>query len=344
MNFNTNQTRHFYVAGTDQSNSTISNNLDIQVKQAATGEFYFIYKNADGELTRSDTINPKKVLSVKQTAAAEMDTKLKKHTIAIDTNAVTLSSLVGKTLDCIITVGGLFDYDPANNITVIASVVGNSTNTANATAFHKALAEAIAKVRPELVKGFPLFKVFSNGTEVLPTTASGSITGAAAGVVVVEAPQKYVRARLTGEPCPITVAFRLADGNKEDIVWGTDTIADSDISGNMVVTGTRVVADLEWFALGERGDVYRDAAWPNNFETTYSIDLSKKYDILTIEYYWNGNAETVQKSPRMIQIAAEASAGSGSGSGSGVTSSVISSLYSTVAGYCGISTGSGSGA
>lgn len=338
MNFNTNQTRHFYVAGADKTGSTISANLDIQAKQAATGEFFFLYKNADGLLTRTDSIDPKKVLSLKKTTAAEMDTKLMKHTIAVDTSAVTLSALVGKTLDCIITVRGLFDYDPANCISVVASVVGNSTNTATATAFHKALAAAIAKVRPELVAGFPLFKVFSNGSEVLPTTAESNITGAAAGVVLVEAPQKYVRGKLTGEPCTFDVAFHYADGNMEDIAWGTDTVAASDISSNTVVSGTRVVADLEWFALGERGDVYRGANWPNDIPTTYAVDLSKQYDIVTIEYYWAGNAENVQKSPRMIQIACPIS-----GSGSAATSAAAS-IYSTVEGFInGTTSGSGSG-
>ena len=36
------------------------------------------------------------------------------------------------------------------------------------------------------------------------------------------------------------------------------------------------------------------------------IDVAKEYNVLSIEYYWQGGAENVQKSPRMIQIAAEA--------------------------------------
>ena len=55
-NFNTNQTRHFYVAGAVDAN--VDTNLDIALGTTATGEMYFKYKNADGLLTRSDTIDP----------------------------------------------------------------------------------------------------------------------------------------------------------------------------------------------------------------------------------------------------------------------------------------------
>lgn len=338
-NFNTNQTRHFYVAGADATGSSISNNLDIQVKKSATDEIYFIYKNADGIITRSDTIPMKNIVSLKKTAAADLNLPLKMHTVAVDTSAVTLSNLVGKALECIITFNGVYDYDANNSITVVATVVGDSTNTANATAFHKALAYAIAQALPQSVAGYPLLKVFSNGTEVLKSTALSNITGASGGVVLVEAEQKFVRGKLSGEPVPFSVAFRLADGNKEDIVWGTDTVANSNISSNTVTNGTKTLADLEYFALGERGDYYRGSEWPNNYEPTYAIALSSSYDVLNVEYFWAGGAENVQKSPRMIQIA-----GVISGSGSGA-SSPVDTLLSTIQGFInGTGSGSGSGA
>ena len=337
-NFNTNQTRHFYVA--NAVDASVDTNLDIAVAQAQTGEFFFKYKNADGMLTRSDTIKPENVISLKKTAASAMARKLKKHTVAVDTTAVTLSSLIGKSVDIIITLQGQFDYDMANGYSIVATVVGDSTNTANTTAFHKALAYAIAQALPPRVAGFPVLKVFSNGTEVLPTTALSDITGASGGVVLVEAVQKYVRGKLSGEPIPFSVAFRYEPNNYEVIQWGTDTVADSDVSSNTEMPANYVLADLEWFALGERGDVYREAAWPNNYEITYAIDPkgATKYDVLTVEYYWAGGAENVQKSPRMIQVA-----GKVTGSGSGA-SSPCDSLYSTIEGYLNGSAGSGSGA
>ena len=337
QNFNTYQTRHFYVAGA--VDSSVDTNLDIALKQTATGEMFFSYRNADGILTRSDTFDPKKVSSLKLTSSDDMAKPLMAHTVAVDTSVVTLSSLVGKTLDCIITIHQVVDYDDASSRTFVASVVGDSTNTASATAFHKALAIAIAKALPRPVKGYPLIKVFSNGTEVTASTAASNVTGAAGGVVLVEGIQKYVRGKLTGEPCPFSVAFRLADGNVGDIAWGKDTVAKCNITNNKVVPGGYILADLEYFALGERGDMYRGSMWPNDIQTTYVIDPSKSYKVLTIEYYWQGGAENVQKSPRMIQVAAEMS-----GTGSTATSAV-DSLYSSIQSAMeGTSAGSGSGA
>lgn len=305
QNFNTNQTRHLYVAGAIKQNSAaISNNLDITVAKTATDEIYFVYKNADGLVTRSDTIAKDKIVSAKYVTAADLDKPLMAHTVALDTNAVALNSLVGKTLDLMITIHEFFDYDASNTITFTASVVGNATNTASAAAFHKDLAIAIAKALPKFDKQYPLIKVYSNGTEVTADTAAANVTGAATGVVLVEGLQKYVRGKLSGEPCPFSVAFRLADGNMGDIAWGTDTVAKAASPVSPIVyPGVQALADLEYFALGERGDVYRGSMWPNEYTPTYAINLSQTYDVLTIEYYWNGAAENVQKSPRMIQVA-----------------------------------------
>ena len=258
-NFNTNQTRHFYVAGAVDAN--VDTNLDIALGTMESGELFFKYKNADGLVTRSHTLDPKRIVSLKKTAAAKMARPLAAHKIAVDTNVVTLANLVGKTVDCIITIHEYFDYDASNTRTFVASVVGNATNTASAAAFHKDLAIAIAKALPKPDKQYPAIKVYSSGTEVTATTAAADVTGAAGGVVLVEGLQKYVRGKLNGEPCPFTVAFRFAPSNVEDVVWGTDTVgtvaavntADTSSISPVEYPAVYAVADLEYFALGERG-------------------------------------------------------------------------------------------
>jgi hypothetical protein len=340
-NFNTYQTRHLYVAKAIDSTHAVNTDDfavgSINLKSTATGELYFVYKNADGLASRSDTINPCWIRSLKKTASADMDRPLIMHTVAVDTNVVTLSNLVGKTLDCTIQFNEFIDYSANSTLSITASVTANATNTASAAAFHKDLAIAIAKAIPD--SKYPYLKVFSNGSQVTSKTDPSNVTGASGGVVLVEAVQKYVRGKLTGEPIPFTVSFSLSDANIDDIAWGTDTQAESNISGNLVYPATYVAADLEYFALGERGDVYRGSTWPNNYEPTYAIDLSKKYDFVTVEFYWQGTAENVQKSPRMIQIACEVS-----GSGSQATS-IAGDLYDAIeAAMNGNGSGSSTGA
>lgn len=302
-NFNTYQTRQLYVAKKVESTlAGVDEAGDIYVGSVPAdgnvdgARIFFTYCNADGLVTRSDTIPASNIVSLKKTAAAKLATQLKMHTIAVDTNVVTLANLIGKTITCSVTVHQVLSYDDSDTVTVNASFVGDATNTATATAFHKALAEAIANANPK--RKFPFFKVFSNGSEV---KAGETATGAAGGVVLVEAAQKYVRGKLSNEPFPISVAFHLH--GTEDVAWGTDTVAASNVTNNVSISGAYKLADLEYFALGERGDIYRGSIWPNNYEPTYMIDLSTSYDVLSVEYFWQGGAENVQKSPRMIQIA-----------------------------------------
>lgn len=323
-NFNTNQTRQLYVATTvvDETPAAAG---QILLGTALNGDLYFQYMNADGLLTRSDTFNKERIIHLHK--GQQPDGKLLEHTVAIDTSAVTLSDLVGKTLNCSITVSEVFDYDASNTVTFTATVVGNSTNTATAAAFHKALAYAIAQAMPTPDKKYPWLRIYSNGTEVLPTTAEASITGASGGVVLKEVPQKYVRGKLTGEPVHFDVSFSMSDGNLDDIVWGTDTVAVS----QSVVPGAYALADLEYFALGERGDYYRGSEWPNEVITTYMVNpnSASPYYVLSIEYYWQGCAENVQKSPRMIQVVS-------------TTQATINSLYNAIS--SGSASGSGTGA
>ena len=307
-NFNTNQTRQLYVAGAIDAN--LDTNLDINLKQTETGELFFLHKGADGTISRSDTFDPKKIVSLKKTAAAKLAKPLMAHVVAVDTSAVTLADLVGKTIECIITIGQYLDYDPASTRTVVASFVGDSTNTASAAAFHKDLAMAIAKALPTVD---PVIKVYSNNVLVEATTAAGSVTGNSNGVALVLCQGKFVLGKLSGDPCECSVAFKVADGT--DAVWGTDTlktVADlnegttygsADIAP-ATISGDYELAELDYFAHGERGDYYRGATWPNDYPFTPAITIGTGYDTVSIEYYWAGDAENVQKSPRMIQIAA----------------------------------------
>lgn len=322
-NFNTYQTRHFYVAGAVDAN--VDTNLDIAVEATAENEYFFFkYKNADGLVTRSDLINPKWIRSIKKTAADDMARPMVKHTVALDAAvSSTPADYKGKTVTLSVNFQQFIDYSPSSGFTVIASIVGDNSNTANATAFYLALAKALYKALPK--KKYPYVKVLAGagGATEITDANFDSIAGYASGVVIEEAPQKYVRGKLNGEPIPFTVSTSVSASNVDVFAWGTDTTSAS----SNVLPSAYAVADLEYFALGERGDVYRGSVWPNNYEPTYAVDLSKDYDILTIELYWQGTAENVQKSPRMIQIAAESG-----GSSAGVVDTLYDSVHAIIAG------------
>ena len=321
-NFNTYQTRHFYVAEAIDAN--VDTNLDIALAATAESEYFFFkYKNADGLTTRSDLINPKWIRSVKVTRNDDMARPLMVHTVTVD-SAITLTDLKGKNVNLTLDFQEFIDYSPSSGFAVTASIVGNDTNTANATAFYLALAKALYKALPK--KEYPYVKVYagaSGDTEITDENFD-SVAGYASGVVISEAAQKYVRGKLNGEAIPFTVSTSVRASHVEVFPWGVDTVA---ASASGVIPAAQILADLEYFALGERGDQYRGSVWPNNYEPTYAIDLSGDYDVLTIEYYWQGTAENVQKSPRMIQIAAPAG-----GSSAGVVDTLYDDVQALMAG------------
>lgn len=313
-NFNTNQTRHFYVAGAINDNvgkdlnaggTAAASKLDIALGSTATGEMFFVYKNNDGLITRSDSFDPKKIVSLKKTTAAQMATKLLMAEVEADTNVIdfsSTSSFIGKAINLHVTLHGLYDYDDANSTVAIASVVGDATNLASKAAFTKAMAVAVAKSLPKGNPSFPYVRVFYGNTEVTAKTKVSDLSGSTAKFKIVQGPQKFVRNKLNGQPVNFSISS-VANGEP----WLTEESSElkpSDITGYQVIPASYVLADLEAFALGERGDYIRGFDYPNNYEPTYAISLNGTYSVLSIEYYWNGNAENVQKSPRLIQVAA----------------------------------------
>lgn len=313
QNFNTNQTRHFYVAGAIDAN--VDTNLDIALGTTATGEMYFKYKNADGLVTRSDSFDPKKIVSLKNTPAADLAQKLLMASVAADANVIDFgatSSYIGKAFNLKITIHGVFDYDDDNSKVILASLIGDATNLASQAAFTKALAIAVAKNLVNKVDpSKPLVQVFYNGTEVTPTTAVSSLSGSYTTFELVQGPQKWVRGKLTGEPVNFSVSSSVDEviggvtyGQKQFLTDNSSKLVPSTVTNHTVISGDYKLADLEYFALGERGDMIRGFNFPDNYEPTYAIVPGTGYSVLSIEYYWNGQAENVQKSPRLIQVAA----------------------------------------
>ena len=81
-------------------------------------------------------------------------------------------------------------------------------------------------------------------------------------------------------------------------VWGEVT----ELASTTSVKNGKTVADLEYFCMGERGDQYRMMGWPNVVYTKYLVDPSKEYNVVDIQYAYQGDAEDIQKSPKYITL------------------------------------------
>jgi len=124
----------------------------------------------------------------------------------------------------------------------------------------------------------------------------------------------YAQERVYFEVYPTTI---YADG--DEVIWGvtnaTGQVEDS--KGNTVTdcgdAGTvkdgKKIADLEYFCMGERGDIYRYKGFPNVIPTTYLVDPKKEYDTLEIHYSFKDSGNSDYKSEKDLTLVAEADAG-----------------------------------
>ena len=309
--FNTNQTRQLYALAYSGASAGDPGTIALGT---AGDKMFFKYVNADGDKTRSDSIDKDKVIAV--SVVDQKANPLKKHTISLKTgfsDAITVKGTVTLKLTFHQYSGSSFSDTDTYVLPVTIDV--SSSNKSIASLFSTAIAAAIPTSK------YPLCKA----------TTSGS------NLVIYEVPQKYVRGKLDGTALPFSVAF---DSSFEGFeIWGEDVVTEvasndaiwSSLPCTYNVYNNRPLADLEYFALGERGDIFRGSLWPNNYEPTYLINpAAGVYKVLSIEYYWAGNAENVQKSPRMIQVAGAATD--------------INALKTAVDAFLAGTSGSGSGA
>lgn len=297
--FSVNQVRQLYVATSLKTPHVLASDAagSIAVKNdTVKSHLYFEYKGADN-LMRSDLIDTKNILYAKATDATAMAHDLKSVTIALDSNVNGGAPVAGQ--DYILRIAfkqyvGMSDEDQYFKYGMVHAYAGM-----DASEFYKVLAISLAKnFSREVV---PLIKIeiktASATTEVTPTTKAADLTGTYTGVVVTEVEQPWRLGVMAQTPVYFTVQSVPVTVNGDERYWATLT---ESTSGS--ISNGKTIADLEYFCMGERGDMYRQVGWPNNIPTTYLVDPAKAYYVFDIHYAYVGSNESVQKSEKTITI------------------------------------------
>ena len=297
--FSVNQVRQLYVATAFKTPHVLASDAagSIAVKNdTAKSHLYFEYKGADN-LMRSDLIDTKNILYAKATDATAMAHDLKSVTIALDSNVNGGAPVAGQ--DYILRIAfkqyvGMSDEDQYFKYGMVHAYAGM-----DASEFYKVLAVSLAKnFSREVV---PLIKIeiktASATTEVTPATKVADLTGTYTGVVITEVEQPWRLGVMAQTPVYFTVQSVPVTVNGDERYWATLTESTSGSIGN-----GKTIADLEYFCMGERGDMYRQVGWPHNIPTTYLVDPAKAYYVFDIHYAYVGSNESVQKSEKTITI------------------------------------------
>lgn len=320
--FSVNQVRQLYVATALKTSHVLASDAagSIAVKNdTAKSHLYFEYKGADN-LMRSDLIDTKNILYAKATDADAMAHDLKSVTIALDSNVNGGAPVVGQ--DYILRIAfkqyvGMSDEDQYFKYGMVHAYAGMS-----ASEFYKVLALSIAKNFSREVVPLIKIEVHSKATKskggfdsngymvVTPTTkdngksdttnpyyATDTLVTDIDSIRITEVEQPWRLGVMAQTPVYFTVQSVPVTVNGDERHWATLTEGTKGSIGN-----GKTIADLEYFCMGERGDMYRQVGWPHNIPTTYLVDPTKTYCVFDIHYAYVGSNESVQKSEKTITI------------------------------------------
>ena len=300
-----NQFRNLYVMKAYKaSESAITAVGDATLKvDTAKNLMYLVYKDTEDTLT-SDIINIKNLLYVKSNKAADMARKLNSQLVTLKADPVS-----GQ--DYVLNVEVRNFVALGDDSTHIKFGAVHAVKDMTKSDFYKAMAVNLAKNlsrEPSPILNVSLTKhdTSNSGTDTkVAVLVNGKMQNLAAlkptesytNIIIDEVEQPWRRGVAQVEPVNFntTCGTILMDG--DDVIWGTVEKED----GNTVNNGKQI-ADMEWFYHGTRGDIYREATYPDNFDFKPLVDETKAYHTLDIHFAYVGPGVEVAKSERTITI------------------------------------------
>ena len=305
--FSVNQVRQLYVAKELKSPNVISTDAAgaIAVKNdTAKTHLYFEYMGAGG-ITRSDLIPTGNITYAKAVDADDMAYELKRYKLILDPSVNSGAVAAGQDYLLRITFRNYIGLSEEHQTVKYGMVHGYTGMTASD--FYKTLALSLVKNFSREVSQLLKFYLETGGTaagtvgtvaEVTNDTKPSTLTGTYTGIVIEEAPQEWTLGLFEQQTVDFTLQPDSIVVAGDEVIWGVVT---SVTSVNKIENGKKV-ADMEYFYMGERGDQYRMAGWPNIVKTTYLVDPTIKYNVIELHYSYIGDNEAVQKSEKDITI------------------------------------------
>ena len=311
MVFSTNQVRQLYVAKSvaDGVPSALG-----AIKVAKKDNcLYFQHVGAAG-LTRSDLIPLDTITYGKHTPAASMAEKATVGLVTLNTE-LAAAPVAGVSYVLGVNVRQYGSLGEENTMYKNAEVTATAADASDISAFYIKMAIALAK---NLKDGYaPVAKAVvatsdSKYVEVLPkdtvATVKGRLDSATATAVgVEEVAQEWIRGIKPQDPVYFTLSVKPVSISGVELPWG---VIEYKKDATQVISNGHKIADLEYFCMGERGDVYRQVGWPNYVPTKYLIsdaEAEGEFDVIDIHFAFVDDNEGCQKSEKDITIVGSAS-------------------------------------
>ena len=300
-----NQVRQLYVVkGLKTSTAVPTTAGDIAPKaDEAKTTLYFQYMSPAG-LVSSDKIDIKNVISAKATPSQALAHKLVRYSVTLDGD-VSTTPVAGQNYILRLAFRQYIGLSEEDQYFRYGEVIARSGMTVSD--FYKKMAISLAKNLENKTESTPLVNIYltdkTNSTDVLVTSAtkeSDLNTTEYGQIIIEEAEQPWVLGMMPQAFIHFTPQFLPILVDSEERLWGVATKA----THAKTVPNGHLMADLEYFCMGARGDIYRGMGYPNIIKTTYLADPDATYDTLDIHYFYTGSNESVQKSEKTITLIA----------------------------------------
>jgi hypothetical protein len=301
-----NQFRNLYVMKAyKNSESALAAVGDLTLKvDTAKSNVYLVYKDTEDTIT-SDLISIKNLLYAKATKAADMARTLNSQSVTLNADPISGQDYVlNVEVRNFVALG---DDSTHIKFGAVHAVKGMTKSD-----FYKAMAVNLAKNlsrEPSPILNVLLTKndsaasgeedsevaVLLNGK--MQNLAALKSTETYTDIIIDEVEQPWRRGVAQVEPVNFntTCGTILMDG--DDVIWGTVEKE----TGDEIQNGKQI-ADMEWFYHGTRGDIYREATYPDNFDFKPLVDETKAYSTLDIHFAYVGPGVEVAKSERTITV------------------------------------------
>lgn len=300
-----NQVRQLYVAKALKANTAALTTAGDIVPKADTAKttLYFQYMSPAG-LVSSDKIDLKHVLYAKATSSDALAHKLIRYSVTLDAD-VSATPVAGQNYILRLAFRQYIGLSEEDQYFKYGEVIARSGMTASE--FYKKMAISLAKNLENKTESTPLVNIYlisaetSTDVPVTSATKESDLTATDYNQIIIEeTEQPWVLGMMPQAFIPFTPQFLtiLVDG--EERLWGVAT----KVTPTKTVPDGHLMADLEYFCMGARGDIYRGMGYPNIIKTTYLADPDAIYDTLDIHYFYTGSNESVQKSEKTITLIA----------------------------------------
>nr|UWI39080.1 MAG: hypothetical protein [Bacteriophage sp.] len=301
-----NQFRNLYVMKAyKDSKSALAAVGDLTLKvDTAKSNVYLVYKDTEDTIT-SDLISIKNLLYAKATKAADMARTLNSQSVTLNANPISGQDYVlNVEVRNFVALG---DDSTHIKFGAVHAVKGMTKSD-----FYKAMAVNLAKNlsrEPSPILNVLLTKndsaasgekdskvaVLLNGK--MQNLATLKSTETYTDIIIDEVEQPWRRGVAQVEPVNFNTTCGTAFVYGDAVIWGTVEKE----TGDKIQNGKQI-ADMEWFYHGTRGDIYREATYPDNFDFKPLVDETKAYSTLDIHFAYVGPGVEVAKSERTITV------------------------------------------